>query len=188
NMQLRRLDPQRFPGRPRGHGLSSIGYIPVRTKDGIWLQHANQRVPHIQGHLKAIGLGHLLEDERFKKVPTISVHNRGVLRGETIKKQLEKTAHEWMEMYLQGGNIAAEPYRTSIQAMDHAAVLANGAVVTIHDPRVGPLRTVAPLVDFKDTPSEPSGPAPDVGQHNAEVLGRLRQRAVAASSGVPETA
>ena len=184
NMQLRRLDPQRFPVRPRGRGLSSIGYIPVRTKDGTWLQHANQRVPHIQGHLKAIGLGHLLEDERFKQVPALSVDNRELLRREILKKQLEKTADEWMEMYLQDGNIAAEPYRTSIQAMDHPAVLANGTVVTLHDPRVGALRTLAPLVDFKDTPGEPSGPAPDVGQHTAEMLERLRQRAAAVSGGV----
>jgi crotonobetainyl-CoA:carnitine CoA-transferase CaiB-like acyl-CoA transferase len=186
NMQLRRRDPQRFPGRPRGRGLSSIGYIPVRTKDGTWLQHANQRIQHIQGHLKAIGLGHLLEDERFKQVPAISVDHRELLRREILKKQLEKTADEWMEIYLQDGNIAAEPYRTSIQAMDHPAVLANGTVVTIHDPRLGPLRTVAPLVDFKDTPGEPSGPAPEVGQHTAAVLGRLRPRAVAA--GVAEAA
>jgi crotonobetainyl-CoA:carnitine CoA-transferase CaiB-like acyl-CoA transferase len=183
-MQLRRLDPQRFPGRPRG--LSSIGYIPVRTRDGIWLQHANQRVPHIQGHLKAIGLGHLLEDERFKHVPALSVDNRELLRREILKKQLEKTADEWMAMYLQDGNIAAEPYRNSIQAMDHPAVLANGTVVTINDSRLGPLRTLAPLVDFKDTPGAPSGPAPDVGQHTAEVLGRLRQQVAAASGGVSE--
>src|SRR5262249_11004018 len=38
----------------------------------------------------------------------------------------------------------------------------------------------------KDTPGEPSGPAPDVGQHNAEVLGRLRQRATATSGGLAE--
>jgi len=188
NMQLRRLDPQRFPGRPGSRGLSSIGYIPVRTRDGTWLQHANQRVPHIQGHLKAIGLGHLLEDERFKKVPAISVDNRELLRREILQKQLEKTADEWMELYLQDGNIAAEPYRNSIQAMEHPAVLANGAIVTIHDPRVGSLRTLAPLVDFKDTPGEPSGPAPEVGQHNAEVLGRLRQRATATSGGVAAAA
>jgi crotonobetainyl-CoA:carnitine CoA-transferase CaiB-like acyl-CoA transferase len=185
NLQLRRRDPQRFPGRPGGRGLSSIGYIPVRTKDGAWLQHANQRVPHIQGHLKAIGLGHLLKDERFKDVPAISGTNRELLRREILQKQLEKTADEWMEIYLQDGNIAAEPYRTSIQAMDHPAVLANSTVVTIQDPRVGPLRTVAPLVDCKDTPGTPSGPAPDVGQHNAEVLERLQPRPAAASGGVP---
>ncbi len=186
NMQLRRMDPERFPLRPRGRGLSSIGYVPVRTKDGAWLQHANQRVPHIQGHLKAIGLGHLLEDERFKNVPAISEDNRELLRREILKKQLEKTADEWMAIYLQDGNIAAEPYRDSVQAMDHPAVLANGTVVTINDPRVGPMRTLAPLVDFKDTPGAPSGPAPDVGQHNAEVLGRLQQPTVAVSSGLSE--
>ena len=187
NMQLRRRDPERFPGRPGGgRGLSSIGYIPVRTKDGTWLQHANLRAPHIQGHLKAIGLGNLLEDERFKNVPGITVDNRELLRREILKKQLEKTAEEWMDIYLRDGNIAAEPYRNSIQAMDHPAVLSNGAVATINDPRVGPMRTLAPLVDLKDTPGEASGPAPDVGQHNTEVLGRPLRQPVAASAGLPE--
>ena len=188
NMQLRRKDPERFPGRPGGGGgLSSIGYIPVRTKDGTWLQHANLRATHIQGHLKAIGLGHLLEDDRFKNVPAITLENRELLRREILEKQLEKTADEWMEIYLQDGNIAAEPYRNSIQAMDHPAVLSNGTVVTINDPRVGPMRTMAQLVDFKHTPGESSGPAPDVGQHNAEVQERLRQQPVVISGGLPES-
>ena len=191
NLQLARKDPERYPVRPPSTGLSTVGYIPVRTSDGAWLQHANQRVPHIQGHLKAIGLEHLLEDERFEKVPAISVENRELLRREILQRQLEKTADEWMELYLEDGDIAAEPYRDSIQAMEHPAVVANGTVVTIKDPRVGPMRTLAPLVDFKDTPGEPSGPSPDVGQHNAEVLGRLRQESEAATvppldSGVDE--
>ena len=173
NLQLRRRDPDRFPGRPPGRGLSTIGYVPVRTADGAWLQHANQRVPHIQGHLKAIGLGHLLEDERFARVPAVNVENRELLRREILNRQAEKTADQWMEIYLQDGNIAAEPYRDSVQAMNHPAVVENGTVVTIDDPRVGPMRTLAPLVDFKATPGEPSGPAPDVGQHTAEVLGSL---------------
>ena len=186
NMQLRRRDPERFPARPRGRGLSSIGYVPVRTGDGTWLQHANQRVPHIQGHLKAIGLEGLLEDERFAKVPGINFENQELLRREILEKQLEKSADEWMEIYLADGNIAAEPYRNSVQAMDHPAVVANGTVVTIDDPRVGPMRTLAPLVDFKDTPGKPSGPAPDVGQHNAEVLGRLPQQSASVSAASPE--
>ena len=179
NLQLRRRDPERFPGRPPGRGLSSIGYVPVRTKDGTWLQHANQRVPHIQGHLKAIGLGHLLDDERFKRVPSVSLENREVLRREILKKQAEKTADEWMEIYIEDGNIAAEPYRDSVEAMDHPAVVDNSLVVTINDPRVGPLRTLAPIADLTETPGEPSGPAPDVGQHTDEVLGRLGERSEA---------
>ncbi len=185
NMQLRRRDPDRFPLRPRGRGLSSIGYVPVRTSDGTWLQHANQRVPHIQGHLKAIGLGDLIEDERFARVPALNFENQELLRREILKSQEEKTADEWMEIYLQDGNIAAEPYRTSVQAMDHPAVVSNVTVVTIDDPRVGSLRTLAPLVDFKETPGEPSGPAPDVGQHNDQVLGRLGQQTVSSNGSSP---
>ena len=186
NLQLRRRDPERYPGRPGGRGLSSIGYVPVRTKDGAWLQHANQRIPHIRGHLSAIGLGRLLNDERFEKVPSLSLENREILRRGILKKQAEKTADEWMKIYIQDGNIAAEPYRDSVQAMDHPAVVSNSSVVTIEDPRVGPLRTLAPLLDFKDTPGEPSGPAPDVGQHNAEVLGRLKSQTASASDGLPD--
>ena len=191
NVQMQRRDAERFARAPRGRGESSIGYIPVRTKDGAWLQHANLRVPHIQAHLKAIGLEHLLKDERFARVPSITVENRELLRREILKKQLEKTADEWMQIYMQSGEIAAEPYRNCIQAMDHSAVLANGSVATIDDPRVGSLRTLAPLAELKDTPVSPSGPAPHVGQHNAEVLGHLRSSAAsgrsreAASSDVP---
>ena len=178
NLQLRRRDPERFPGRLPGRGLSSIGYVPVRTKDGTWLQHANQRVPHIQGHLRAIGLGHLLKDERFERVPAVSVENREVLRREILKKQAEKTSDEWMDIYIEDGNIAAEPYRDSVEAMDHPAVVDNSLVVTIDDPRVGPLRTLPPIADLSETPGEPSGPAPDVGQHTEQVLlsDEVRQR------------
>ncbi len=185
NLQLARKDPERYPVRPPSTGLSTIGYIPVRTREGAWLQHANQRVPHIQGHLKAIGLGHLLEDERFERVPAISVENRELLRREILGKQLEKTSDEWMEIYLEDGDIAAEPYRNSIGAMDHSAVAANGTVVTINDPRVGSLRTLAPLFDFKETPGEPSGPSPNIGQHNNEVIGRLARKS--GSDSMPPT-
>ena len=188
NLQLRRRDPERFPGRPGGNrGLSSIGYIPVRTKDGAWLQHANQRIPHIRGHIKAVGLERLLDDERFSRVPAVSLENREILRREILKTQAEKTSDEWMKIYIQDGNIAAEPYLDSVQAMDHPAVVDNGAVATIDDPRVGRTRTLAPLVDFKDTPGQPSGPAPDVGQHNAEVLGRPARQSATASVGTSDT-
>ena len=74
NLQLARKDPERYPVRPPSTGLSTIGYIPVRTGDGAWLQHANQRVPHIQGHLRAIGLGHLAGGRAVRQSPR---HQRG---------------------------------------------------------------------------------------------------------------
>ncbi|MYC28733.1 MAG: CoA transferase, partial [Chloroflexi bacterium] len=136
--------------------------------------------------LNRTGLGHLLEDERFQRVPAIDIENRELLRREILQKQREDTSDHWMEIYLQDGNIAAEPYRDSVQAMDHPAVISNGTVVTINDPRVGRMRTLAPLVDLKETPGDPSGPAPDVGQHNAEVLGSLGTASEDGSGGAPE--
>ena len=41
---------------------------------------------------------------------------------------------------------------------------------------------MAPLAELPDTPGAPSGPAPDVGQHNSEVLGRLRPAAASGRS------
>ena len=83
-----------------------------------------------------------------------------MLRREILKKQLEKTADEWMEIYLKDGEIAAEPYRNSIQAMEHPAVVANGTVAAIDDPRVGPLRTLAPLVELRIRRAHRAGPRP----------------------------
>ncbi|MQF82604.1 hypothetical protein FIM02_00365 [SAR202 cluster bacterium AD-802-E10_MRT_200m] len=172
--QLQRMDPDRFPARAGGgRGHSSIGYIPVRTKDGKWLQHAHQRVYHIEGHLKAIGLGHLLEDERFKKVDALTAQNREILRREIIKAQLTKTLDEWMDIYIKHGDIAAEPYRTSIEAMDHPAVAANTPPGIGKNSRVGTIRQLGLLADLKATPGQIGGPAPELGQHTVEITARL---------------
>jgi crotonobetainyl-CoA:carnitine CoA-transferase CaiB-like acyl-CoA transferase len=149
-------------------------------------------VHHVQGHLKAIGLGHLLQDDRFKNVPSVSAENRELLRREILKVQLTKTADEWMDIYIKDGNIAAEPYRTSVEGMDHPAIVSNTPAAEVQDPRVGPMRQLGLLVDLKDTPGEVGGAAPDVGQHTAEVLARLGQTATAQnaqpSAGAPTPA
>ena len=182
--QLQRMDPVRFPSRAGGtRGHSSIGYIPVRTKDGKWLQHAHQRVYHTEGHLKVIGLGHLLQDERFRKVNALTTQNRELLRREILKAQLTKTLDEWMDIYIKHGDIAAEPYRTSVEAMDHPAVVANTPPGVVEVPRVGAMRQLGLLVDLKDTPGQIGGPAPDLGQHTAEVVARLSRPARHANGG-----
>ena len=39
-----------------------------------------------------------------------------------LRVLVEKTADEWMEIYLKDGEIAAEPYRNSVQAMKHLVI------------------------------------------------------------------
>ena len=45
NMQLRRLDPQRFPGRPRGRGLSSVSAMPRTSATVATSQMGQARRP-----------------------------------------------------------------------------------------------------------------------------------------------
>jgi formyl-CoA transferase len=58
---------------------------------------------------------------------------------------------------------------------DHEAVVAdpaaweNGYFATVEGPE-GPTRVVAAPVRFSETPAQPSGVAPELGQHTEEVL------------------
>src|SRR5207244_2903109 len=76
----------------------TLQYIPVRTKDGRWLQHANLMNNLFHSYLRAIGLGWTLDDERFKTAPTLSDENREALRDLILEKMQETTLDESMEI------------------------------------------------------------------------------------------
>jgi len=179
NTFFNRKDPERFPlVSPGPQSLPTLEYIPVRTKDGRWLQHANNRQgPRLlPAHLRAIGLGWVLEDERFKNIYNLAEENREILRELILERMQEKTIDEWMDIYVEDGNIAAEPYVYTLEGMKHEQFVHNGHVVEINDPRVGPMKIVGLLADLVDTPGEVGGPSPDLGQHTEEVLEGLAKR------------
>ena len=46
----------------------------------------------------------------------------------------------------EAGNVAAEPYLTSEQALDHPQIVHNGNVQSLDDPGVGGTRQLGPMV------------------------------------------
>ena len=176
--QLSRQDPKKFPPDSLGAKirLPMLQYIPVRTKDGQWMQHANLMDRLFRAYLKAVGLGWVLEEELFKRAPLLKTEAREALRELILNKMQERTLAEWMQIYIADGNIAAEPYRYAIDGMHHEQYLHNHHAVEINDPRVGKLTTVGLLARLSDTPGEVGGPAPDLGQHTAEVLQRIASK------------
>ena len=183
--QLARQDPKNFPVGMLGARvrLPMLQYLPVRTKDGRWLQHANLMDRLFRSYLRAVGLGWVLEEELFKNAPAMSDDSREALREIMLNKMQEKTLAEWMAIYVADGNIAAEPYLYTVNGMKHDQYLHNGHAVKIADPRVGPLKTLGLLAQLSDTPGEVGGPAPDLGQHTEEILERLERPRASASSG-----
>jgi crotonobetainyl-CoA:carnitine CoA-transferase CaiB-like acyl-CoA transferase len=185
---LSRQDPKTFPPDSLGARLRlpMLQYIPVRTKDGRWLQHANLMDRLFRAYLEAVGLGWVLQEELFKNAPIMNHESREALRELILTKMQERTLDEWMQVYLADGNIAAEPYLHATDGMKHEQFVHNSHAVEIADPRVGRLTTVGLLARLSDTPGEVGGPAPELGQHTAEVLQRIASRAHRASSATVE--
>ena len=149
-------DPQSDPNRQPG-----VGYQPIRTKDGEWIQMANIIVRLFRSAIESMGLGDVLKDPRFEKAPTLMAEEREELRAMVIKRGLEKTKDEWMDIFVnQTSNVAAEPFHTTQQGMNHPQVVHNRHVVEVDDPRVGKMKQLGVLVRMSDTPGSRQGPRP----------------------------
>ena len=104
-----------------------------------------------------------------------------------LEKVQEKTLDEWMGIFLgEAGNVAAEPYLTSEQALDHPQIVHNGNAQDVFVPGVGGTRQLGPMVNMNGTPGSTQGPAPALGQHTAETLARLGGDAGSRSNGARE--
>ena len=51
-------------------------------------------------------------------------------------------------MFRANGNVAAEEYLTTTEALDHPDLVGNGDIVTLDDPVHGPVRTIGPIAEL----------------------------------------
>ena len=81
-------------------------------------------------------------------------------------------AQDWLDAAAQVG-IPMQPARRPEDALNDAALIDEGIVVTVDDPEVGPIRHVGLVYEMTKTPGKVQGPAPTVGQHTDELLAEL---------------
>ena len=162
-------DPTVVAARP-----TPIQYLPARSKDGKWLQLANLMERLFIAEIHASGLGYLLDDPRYAAAPHLDDEPREEMRELILEKMQERTMDEWMRHFIDvEGDVAAEPFMTSTQALDHPQLVHTGAVVGVDDPTVGAMRQLGPLFRMDAAPPKVRGAAPTLGQHTAETLGAL---------------
>ena len=174
--QMAIKDPVNYPadqyigrGRP-----NPTGYLAARTKDGRWIQLGNIVERLFRDMMGYLEMGFIYEDPRFEDAPDVTVEDRAALEEMMLKSVRKKTLAEWMDIFVnETANVAAEPYMTSQEGMDHPQIVHNGQIRDVEDPRVGKMRQLGPLVLMGKTPGSPKGPAPDPGQHTEELLGCL---------------
>ena len=169
NPEIHPPDPTAGIGRP-----NPTGYLPARTKDGRWIQLGNivERLFHSMMH--ALDMTFIYDDPRYRHAPRVNEEDVSALERMMLERLRDKTLDQWMEQFLgEAGDVAAEPYMTSEEALDHPQMVHNGHVLDIDDPRRGATRQLGPMVLMQRTPGHAKGPAPEPGQHTAEVLARL---------------
>jgi crotonobetainyl-CoA:carnitine CoA-transferase CaiB-like acyl-CoA transferase len=161
------FDPTTVARRP-----SPIQYLPVRTKDGKWMQLANLIERLFRSEIHAIGLSHIYDDPRFADAPNlVEEEDREALRRIILGRMSERTFDEWMDLFVnKEGDVAAEPFMTSTEALSHPQMIHNGHVQEIDDPTVGPMKQLGPAFDMSPTSPRIQGPAPLLGQHNKEII------------------
>ncbi|MCH7744549.1 MAG: CoA transferase [Chloroflexi bacterium] len=174
--QMMIKDPENFPNDPMQNmqRAPALQYLPARTKDGQWIQLANLMDRLFRAEIHAIGMDYIYEDPRFASAPLLMDEEREQLREIMLERIQEKTLKEWMDLFInEARDVAAEPFLSSRQALDHLQMVHNGHVQEVDDPVVGRMRQLGPLCLMSDTPPRIKGPAPEPGQHNDEVLSGL---------------
>ena len=163
--------PDALVGTGRGN---PTGYLPARTKDGQWIQLGNVVERLFRSMMHSMDMDFIYEDQRLKAAPYLDPEGVAILERIMLEKVQEKSLDEWMAVFLsREGNAAAEPYLTSEQALDHPQIVHNGNALGVDVPGVGATRQLGPIVKMSATPGGTQGPAPALGQHTDEVLGRL---------------
>jgi crotonobetainyl-CoA:carnitine CoA-transferase CaiB-like acyl-CoA transferase len=167
-----------------GGGMPTLNYHPVRTKDGRWIQCGNLLEHLLMAFLDATDLlGELLADPRLSGSP-VDWDPEAVeaVRDLILVRLQERTADDWMARFRTNGNVAAEPFITTAEALYHPDLVAGGDIVTIDDPVRGPVRTIGPVAELTETPADIGRPAPEPGQQTAEVVAELAEGSVAVAS------
>jgi crotonobetainyl-CoA:carnitine CoA-transferase CaiB-like acyl-CoA transferase len=78
-------------------------------------------------------------------------------------------AQDWVDLAAEIG-VPVQPVRSPEEALLDPLLLADGCVVEVADPEVGPIRQVGRVVELARHPQPTPAPAPKPGQHTAEVI------------------
>ena len=144
----------------------------VECQDGRWIMHSLSEPHFFPAWIDAIGFEWIRDDERFAGAPwTFPDDDAKVELVTRLQSRMkEKTAAEWIEVYLANGNVCADVVQTTKDALRHPQVVATDLTVELDDPRVGPLLALGPLAKIPGAPAEVRTPAPEPGEHTDDVL------------------
>ncbi|MBW2057050.1 MAG: CoA transferase [Deltaproteobacteria bacterium] len=156
---------------PQGNDHAMMSpYGTFRTKDGfINIAAGNQAM--WERLARALGLEHLIEDERFLTVAD-RVRNRPELTPLLEEKLVEKTTGQWEEILNEAG-VANGPILYIDQVFQDPQVLHQQMLLEQDHPTIGKIKTIGFPTKLSRTPASLRLPPPLMGEHTEEVLKEL---------------
>jgi crotonobetainyl-CoA:carnitine CoA-transferase CaiB-like acyl-CoA transferase len=143
--------------------------------DGKWVHHWTVRPRWVFASAEQDELSNVSLDTSYRDDPDrVSMEPDGLLTGMFLHPLLAEAfkkfpAHAW-EQAAEAAGLGVTVVRSPGEALADELFLADGCVVEVDDPEVGPIRHAGSLLEFSATPGEISGPAPRSGEHTDEVL------------------
>lgn len=158
------------PGAARALRLGDtpmIIYPVARTRDGVWIQFAQNGPALFQALLRALDLESVLADERFRAAPNLrDPDDLRALRAIVLARVGERTWDEWRAAFVSEPDVSAEPFAGPGDALTHPQLLHTGDAAAVADPglgltrQLGPLFTVATAGPAEPVPGATADPAP----------------------------
>jgi crotonobetainyl-CoA:carnitine CoA-transferase CaiB-like acyl-CoA transferase len=163
--------------RPARIGQAHRGSSPYQcfaTADGHITVGASQQ--HFYARLcQIVELPELAADPRFKTVADRVAHNDELVALLAEKLQMKPSAH-WLAA-LEAAGIPAGPVMHYDEVFTDPHILAREMVARTEHPITGTFHTLGVTVKMSDTPGSVRLPAPRLGEHTTEILGRRRDAA-----------
>ena len=149
-----------------------VGPAPKPCNDGYYYFHVPDMNDEAWAKLtSALGDASLAKDPRFLSVRDRQ-RNYAAVESAISNLVSHKSRQEvWQVMSSLG--LASAPVLTVGESVEDKHLAARGAFVEVEHPEAGKVKVLAPWVRFSDTPGAITSPAPLMGQHSREVLGRI---------------
>jgi crotonobetainyl-CoA:carnitine CoA-transferase CaiB-like acyl-CoA transferase len=142
-----------------------------RTKDGRYIGISASIQAMSERLFRAIGRADMIADPRFHN-NTQRVKNAEETEAPIVAFIGARTLDENMAIF-EAAEVTASPVYDIDQFLADPHVQARGIVVDVPDPQVGELTMHTIIPRLGDTPGRLRRPAPEIGEHTAEILGQL---------------
>jgi crotonobetainyl-CoA:carnitine CoA-transferase CaiB-like acyl-CoA transferase len=142
-----------------------------RTKDGRYIGISASIQAMAERLFRAIGREDVIADPRFR-TNTDRVRNAEQCEAPIVEFIAARTLDENMAVF-EAAEVTASPVYDIDQFLADPHVGARGIVVDMPDAQVGQLTMHNIIPRLSDTPGRLRRPAPEIGEHTAEILGQL---------------